>query len=281
MNHWTRLTDESGTKFERLLLDSAQIDRVPPASRQHVAARLGIDLARIDASAALVRSTPASESASLAKAGLEPASAAALVKCTLIAVIGGLSAVSTTSQVEAVSAPIMTEVRTAASVPAPAPTAVMSERTTAPQAATSDESVRPGEPLAPTLVRRARKPAAAAKVEPAGVHSENATDPLLLEVEQLDRVRAALGTGRTVDALHAIDEYEARFPRGALRLEASVLRIRTLERAGRFANAARLARSVLELSGSERYRSELVRVANGEGTRGDKGERGSTLEESR
>ena len=55
-----------------------------------VAARLGIDLARIDASATPLRLEPASDTVVLAKTGLEPASTGALVKCTLIAVIGGL-----------------------------------------------------------------------------------------------------------------------------------------------------------------------------------------------
>jgi hypothetical protein len=284
MNPWTRLTDGAGTEFERLLLDSAQSDRVPLASREHVAARLGVDLARIAASGALAPSA-ARDAVSLTRTGLEPASAGALVKCTLIAVIGGLSAVSATSEVEAVGTPLFHEVRSAEAALPAAPEAVMIESAPVPRSTPLEKTTKLAEPAhrSRTTVKSARKP-----VAPPKINAENGleaastvTDPLLLEVAQLDGVRAALGSGRTRQALRALDEYAAKFPRGALQLEATLLRVRTLERAGRFAHAAELARGALELPGSERYRSELARVAGAEGTPLDKTEHRSTLRESR
>lgn len=290
MNPWTRLTDGAGTEFERLLLDSAQDDAAPLASRQHVAAQLGVDLARVEASAALMRSAPVSNAVGLTKAGLEPASAGALAKCTLIAVIGGLSAFSARSEVEVVSAP-MVEVRMATEeVAAPAEVAAarvpaaLIEPAMVPESTESTRTLTAPEPpnRPRKSVPRGRKPVTVAVDAPNGVEPEaTLVDPLVLEVRELDRVRSALGSGRTLEALRTLDTYETKFPRGALRLEAAVLRVRTLERAGRFAHAARLAREALELPGSERYRSELTRVAGGEDTQLDKDEQRSTLKGSR
>lgn len=49
-------------------------------------------------------------------------------------------------------------------------------------------------------------------------------DQLKLEVQQLDRVRAALGTGDRERALQLLDGYERRFPNGTLAPEAAKLR---------------------------------------------------------
>jgi hypothetical protein len=283
MNSWTRLTDGAGTEFERLLLDSAQSDLAPLESRQHVAARLGIDLARIEASAALMRPAPAVDAVSLAKTG--PASTGALVKCTLIAVIGGLSAVSATSQVEAVSTPLVLEVQIAQVTAPPAHPAAMIEAATVPNLTAFEQTTMLAEaaPRSRASLARTRTPTAALKVDTEnGVDAQSsATDPLLLEVARLDRARAALGSGRTLEALRALDEYAASFPRGALQLEATLLRVRALERAGRFAHAAQLARRALDLPGSERYRAELNRATGREGEQLDKVVPASTLEEAR
>lgn len=282
MNPWKHLTHGPGTDFERLLLDSARSDAAPLASRQHVAARLGIDLARIEASAAL-HPAPAQDAVRIIQAALEPARAGALVKCTLIAVIGGLFAANATSEVEVIGASMaMAEVHAAEVAP---PVLLEAAPAAMPNESTAAENTP--KPAAANLARpqgpRARKPVPAASVAASdGVDGDtSAADPLLLEVSHLDRVRAALGSGRTLEALRVLDAYETRFPRGALQLEAAVLRVRTLERAGRFAHAARLARAALELPGSKRYRAELTRVGGSEGTRRDKGVSNSTLREPR
>ncbi len=61
------------------------------------------------------------------------------------------------------------------------------------------------------------------------------------EVELLDIVKAKLGAGAAADASRALDAYDAEFPRGTLRPEATVLRIRTLLLGGDRAAARKLA----------------------------------------
>jgi len=173
--------------------------------------------------------------------------------------------------------PMATEEVAAPAVPAP-----LIEPATVPESTASEKAPElPNRPR--TSAPRGRKPVTPAVEAPSGVEQEaTLVDPLMLEVRELDRVRAALGSGRTLEALRTLDTYETKFPHGALRLEAAVLRVRTLERAGRFAHAARLARAALELPGSERYRPELTRVAGGsENTPLDKDEQRSTLKGSR
>jgi hypothetical protein len=121
------------------------------------------------------------------------------------------------------------------------------------------------------------------KVEPelAPKTSDTSAAQLLAEVKQLDRVRSALDSAKVQAALGELDAYDARFPRGVLALEAVVLRVRALARAGQFAVAARVARHALTLSGSERYRSELVRLVGDEVTSVDKVQRARTLEAPR
>ena len=59
------------------------------------------------------------------------------------------------------------------------------------------------------------------------------------QVVELDRARRALGDGDAATALKRLDVYEARFPRGALRDEADVLRVEALLAAGDRAGAVR------------------------------------------
>ena len=243
---------------------------------------LGIDPARVGAAAAV-----AAPPRSPIHAGLKPTSAGALVKYTLIAVVGGLSAVSANSEAEPAAAPL--ELRqpqqlapeAVSSAPLELRAPVVDSRPTQPARTSPEPRVwaRRVESARGSLARDR-----AASAPPPAAHvpspSQGVIDPLLLEVQQLDRVRAALGAGRSLAALGELDAYDARFPRGELTLEAAVLRVRALTRAGRFAIAARLARSALELPGSERYRSELGRRVDGEDDV-DKLGSASTLKEPR
>lgn len=66
------------------------------------------------------------------------------------------------------------------------------------------------------------------------------------EIVLLDLTRKALGEGYGVRALTLLRDYDVRFPDGALRSEATMLRIEALMTVGRKDEAARLGRSVID-----------------------------------
>src|SRR5690606_31049317 len=65
------------------------------------------------------------------------------------------------------------------------------------------------------------------------------------ELALLDQARAAIRQGRPNDALARLDEHSSRFPKGALSLEAQVLRVQGLAAAGRTEEASRRAKRIL------------------------------------
>jgi outer membrane protein assembly factor BamD (BamD/ComL family) len=66
------------------------------------------------------------------------------------------------------------------------------------------------------------------------------------ELAVVESASRALRSGNPQAALGRLAEYRQRFPRGKLALEAQVLRIEALARAGRSDEAARLARGFLK-----------------------------------
>lgn len=99
----------------------------------------------------------------------------------------------------------------------------------------------------------ARKLSGTKAATPSGARPPGSSEALRLELQQLDRARAALAAGRATEALATLDTYSRSTPRGALTLEAEVLRIDALARSGRSNQArarasaflARYPRSVL------------------------------------
>ena len=65
------------------------------------------------------------------------------------------------------------------------------------------------------------------------------------ELSMLDRARNALGAGEPARALSILDAYSARFPRGSMVPEATVLRIEALVRAGDRDGAQRVGSAFL------------------------------------
>jgi RNA polymerase sigma-70 factor (ECF subfamily) len=80
---------------------------------------------------------------------------------------------------------------------------------------------------------------------PSGLRAPSANEALRAELQQLDRARAALAGGRASEALATLDAYARSTPRGALRLEAEVLRIDALARSGRSEQARARAAAFL------------------------------------
>ncbi len=132
--------------------------------------------------------------------------------------------------------------------PSPAP-AVTAPAVTAPHAADAPPSTAeaPREvvmtpdslPNAPSRASAAA-PVASARAAATPAPSTVASASIAREVELLDGVKSKLGAGSAADAARALDAYDAEFPQGTLRPEATVLRIRTLLMSGDRAAAEKL-----------------------------------------
>jgi hypothetical protein len=116
-------------------------------------------------------------------------------------------------------------------------------------------------------VSRSAKPerseaTAAASPETAALASaqpKNAS--LALEVELLDRARAALLAGDAIGSLSVLDEYQGGRRSGILAPEAQVLRIQVLERLGQTRAASALARDFVERHPGSRHAAALRPLA--------------------
>jgi hypothetical protein len=73
------------------------------------------------------------------------------------------------------------------------------------------------------------------------------------ETKALDRARQALAAGDARDALGALDTYRAKWPKGALRAEASLLRVDALLRSGNRPAAEREANALISAAPASRY----------------------------
>jgi hypothetical protein len=95
----------------------------------------------------------------------------------------------------------------------------------------------------------------------------DATAQLSRELDFLERARAHLALQQPIVALSALNDYERTFPAGAMKVEASALRVEALEAAGRRQEAAALARAFLaaypENPMAGRVRTVLVRLEGG------------------
>jgi hypothetical protein len=118
--------------------------------------------------------------------------------------------------------------------PAPAPIVVDEPTPSAPVSPVLP--VPPPAVVAPSAVRAARQTA-----EP----HKPAASTVELELSALDQARTAMGAGNTTRALSLLDGYRARFPRGEMQPEATMLRIEALCRAGDRDSAERYARAFL------------------------------------
>lgn len=76
---------------------------------------------------------------------------------------------------------------------------------------------------------------------PARGASQSGASELREEIRMLDQARAAIRSGAPKRALGLLASYDERFPKGAFRQEASVLRVEALDRSGDHARAAALA----------------------------------------
>lgn len=186
-----RLLDTDATSFERDLLQAGALERPSPELLLAMQRGLGIapDIAPPQVEAPL-RQPTAPPAAATGSAGAW--SSATLLKVGIGAALGAGVVVA------ALSLPSRPGEPTPASAPRKAATA------------TQPEAPTPAQPSPPS------PEAAASMPDPAR--------ELRLEIELLDRARAALAASEPGRALALLDEYAARFPTGTLAREAQVLR---------------------------------------------------------
>jgi hypothetical protein len=131
-----------------------------------------------------------------------------------------------------------------AAQPSARPPARPKSRPPAPAASASSEAVveidldEPESPPAPVAAPAPK----AAKVEP----KAEPVPSLAEEVASLQAARAALAAGEAEKALALLDGHQRRFPQGALRVEADMVRIEALAKAGDARGAAARARRFAE-----------------------------------
>jgi hypothetical protein len=234
------------TEEERLLLASAELDRPPPDSVTRTLRAAG-------AASAVATGLLAAQGASASLAG-KVGGSFALVKWLVLASCLGAGAfgvatwhksrVAHSAAVSVVSAPAP---RAAALPAVPIPAASLE-----PIAAVAESAV----PASAELVA----PARSASVRAAPSASAGQPD-LTRDIAALDQARQALRAGHAADALAALDRYDAEFGKsGALRVEASVLRIEATARVGNLSRARALARSFLAHNPKSPYATRVKAV---------------------
>jgi len=106
-------------------------------------------------------------------------------------------------------------------------------------------------PLAPIAAAQVEPPASATTVD------DSADLNLSPELVCLDLARRAIAAREPARALDILDDYDTRFPEGALRSEATMLRIEALIAAGRRPDAARLGAAVLASAPDSPYAARV------------------------
>lgn len=269
------LLDEDANEFERKLLGSVEDEEPPPEARARAIAALG--LANVPAAP---DAAPSSVSAAPSSGAVAMNAVKWLLPLTLL-VAGG--AVITAAWPDAAQSSASGGGHAAsageASPPAskreaqPAPVSDESDESDESETITASPTITPNAlPDAPArregglaLARApesARPPSVVEGVRPSD-------DALARETALIDEARRALNNDGSARALTLLDQHDREFPSGVFHLDADVLRIEALERAGRAAEAERLAAQFLsrhsEGSYARRVRTVQDRIARSMG----------------
>jgi hypothetical protein len=131
-------------------------------------------------------------------------------------------------------------------VESPAPLVTISDPIPPRAALAEPEAEKPTEPAEASVEVPSEPPRVTSTSQAPVVRSNpGSTDALSVELARLDGARKKLAAGQATAALEALDAYGREFPRGSLRLEASVLRIEALAKAGRTSEARDRAKRFL------------------------------------
>jgi hypothetical protein len=215
MNDPVRLRDEAESSVELMLLQVGTSYRSSPNARAKTLAALGLA-----GSAAVTAGAVGAASGSLfSKLGWGKLAVISSVGATVVAPVGYVAWHHTHEappMVAQAAVPARPLVAPPAVVPEPAPAVEAEKEAPAPPPAVAKSEVRPG-----------------------------SAGALAAELSALDAARSSLSSGDPNGALAKLDDYSRSFPRGHLVLEAEVVRIDALSRAGQTAQAKRRAEAFL------------------------------------
>lgn len=118
----------------------------------------------------------------------------------------------------------------------------------------------PAEPVAAPPVVEAVDAGSPVPVKPSKKPAPDQPDDLMAELAFVDGARKALAAKDTTSALASLAGYEAKFPRGALRTDAQLLKLEALLLAGKRTEAEALGKKVTSTTDSELVRERVKRL---------------------
>ena len=249
-----RLVESSDLQLERALLRAAAEEAPPAAARVRALGVLGL---------LGVASAAHAAAASTAGAGTAVAPTVSttgfagwhwLLKWSLVVGLGGAAVGGGIAIDRTLHSPETTPVEVLPVAP-PTTTPVVRHAPRPSPSATNDEVVANEDDGAATEDEDAAAPAPPGTAGRKAPTTPGAASSIRAEVQLLDRARAALTQGAPDTALALLSSYSARFPKGALREEAAVLRIKALRAQGSDRAAEREQRRF-----QERYPGSAHRV---------------------
>lgn len=271
-------------------LDAAAGDHAPPGTQAKMLAALGMGAGAGGAgSGTLSGAGAASGAAALLGSTAAKVALGVVVLATLTATWVAVSIAPRGREdvsAKAAAAPDAEPVAAVREVPPPVVSATTEAPVTPRRAATSaEESARgeptPAAPATPATLRAAPRPAdalapteapTASALTPPRAATEEAVDggalptarpsTLTEELALLADANAALRRRDAAGATRALDEYQARFPRGSLSVEAEALRVETVS-ATDPERARLLARAFVERHPSSPVAARMRRIADG------------------
>ena len=215
MNEPRRLLEDNPTGLERDLLTAGASYRSSNSARQKTLAALGL----VAGTAAVTTSVAAASASALEKASLLKLLTFSGVGVAVLAPVGYYAWQKLEPPVEK---PLPNVVAPAAPAPRPA------------------EPLAAPAPVLPTEVTETPD------IAPPKVDARSASGALTAELGVLDMARSKLAAGDARGALGVLDEYARTYPRGRLGLEAEVLRIDALARAGETGAAKKRAEAFVK-----------------------------------
>jgi len=258
MKKLSRLVESSNSEVERLVLG---VEREHPPGgakgRALVAATGALAATTLAAGSAAGTGAAAAGAAGKGALGAKAASLVSLISLKWAVVVVGVAGAGVALGSVAIDEGLVDRVARRPVASESAPMAAAPPRPATPAAAapaiasgTVEESVVASAPSAPLEVVHAPAPVAAPSASAGGTSAA--------ELAVLDRARAVLADGEPARALSILDTYRARFPRGIMTPEASILRIEALVKAGDRPAAKRLADAFLQADPASPYSSRIA-----------------------
>ena len=257
------LREGTSRLFDRSLLESARDDRAPDGAEEKVLAALAVGAVGVGIG---VVASQAGAGGTQVGAVASKVLSAVVLKWLGVGLVVTIAAASPVTYFAVVGTGESTRAGTGTGTG----TGTASTGTASTGTGTASTSTSPSDgELEVTDVNALPAVAPVASVAPVAVRSAapaRSASSLSPELDVVDRARKALAGGDAVAARQALDEYQKRFPQGALREEAELASIETLVQSGDTAGARAAATSFLAAHPSSPYvgraRAILRRVSN-------------------